>query len=192
MIVTAAMLFFTACTPPNDAGLEVLPDDDLISANYVDTFTVDMGTIVVDSVLTERLSRVMVGNYLDEQLGHIYAESYLQLRLTGSNLTFGDDPAFLSLDSIVLRLDLTGFFGRYSDPIPLEVREITQNFPQDTVLTSNLALQVDSYDYGNSGYPNDAIDFSLSHDAEQVGNAQLIACMADYGYYPVERCVANC
>lgn len=156
-MITAAMLFFTACTPPNDAGIDVLPDDDLVSANYVDTFAVDMGTIVVDSVLTERLSRVLVGNYVDQELGKIYAESYLQFRLTGSNLTFGEDPAYLSLDSVVLRLDLTGFFGRYNDPIPLEVYQITQTFPQDTVLTSNLALQADeNYDYGNGS----ALDFS--------------------------------
>lgn len=157
MTITAAMLFFAACTSPNDAGIDVLPDDDLVSANFVDTFSVDMGTIIVDSVITERLSRVLFGNYLDQELGQIFAESYLQLRLTGSNLVFGVDPAFLSLDSVVLRLDLTGFFGRYNDPILLDVREITQTFPEDAVLTSNLALEVDeNYDYAGGA----AIDFS--------------------------------
>jgi hypothetical protein len=72
------------------------------SANYVDTFAIDMATIVVDSVLTERLSRVLVGKL--RRRGN-WARSMLNpicnFRLTGSNLTFGDDPAFLSLDSVV-------------------------------------------------------------------------------------------
>lgn len=143
---TAAMLYFSSCTQPNDAGIEVLPGDDLVNAVFVDTFSIEMGTNLVDSVVTERLSRTMVGNYVDEQLGHIYAESYLQFRLGGSNLIFGNDPDFLSLDSIVLRLDLTSFYGKYNDPIPLEVLEITQDFPQDTLLSSNLALDVDPFD----------------------------------------------
>lgn len=146
MTFTAAMLYFSSCTEPNDAGIEVLPGDDLVNAVFVDTFSIEIGTNRIDSVVTERLSRTMVGNYVDDQLGHVFAESYLQFRLGGSNLVFGNDPDFLSLDSIVLRLDLTNFYGKYNDPIPLEVLEITQDFPVDTLLASNLALNVSQYD----------------------------------------------
>ncbi|HHG84369.1 MAG TPA: DUF4270 family protein, partial [Bacteroidetes bacterium] len=154
--ITTAMLFFTACTSPNNAGIEVLPDDDIVKGHFVDSFSVEMSTILVDSVLTERLTRNLFGNYVDEELGWIYAETYIQPRLTGSNLVFGTNPANLELDSIVLRLDLTGFYGRYNDPVPLEILEITQAFPTDAALTSKDQLSVDTYDYAN-GYN---VDFS--------------------------------
>ena len=30
------------------------------------------------------------------------------------------------------------------------------------------------------------------HGAQDVGKGVIAACMAEYGYYPVERCVNNC
>ena len=106
LIVSAATLFSTACTSPNDAGKDVLPSDDLIFGHYVDSFSITMKTLPVDSVATYMLSRNLVGNYVDDQFGHIYAETYIQPRLTGTGLTFGADPSKLSLDSLVLTLEI--------------------------------------------------------------------------------------
>jgi hypothetical protein len=154
-VVLSAILFFLAsCTPANDAGKDVLHPDDLIHGGYVDTFTIEMNTLRIDSVQTYQLSRNLVGNYVDDQFGHIYAETYIQPRITGSSLTFGADVSKLTLDSLVLTLDLTDFYGRYNERIPLEIFEITEPF--DTTLNSTSSLTVDPYDLAN-GY---AIDFS--------------------------------
>lgn len=151
------MTFFAACNPANDVGKEVLPDDDLISGHFVDTFSIEFGTLIEDSVLTYNLSRTLVGNYVDEEFGHIFSQSYLQPRVTGSNLQFGADPSKLTLDSIVLSIDLLDFYGRFNDPIPLEIFELTQEFPSDTLLFSNNTLAFDStYDLANGA----ALDFS--------------------------------
>ncbi|MEM7038812.1 MAG: DUF4270 family protein, partial [Bacteroidota bacterium] len=155
--ISAAMLFLSACTSPNDAGKDVLPDEDIIEGHFVDTLDIEFRTLLVDSIITGNLSRNMVGNYLDQQFGWIYAESYMQPRITGTNLSFGNDPSKLTLDSIVLTLDLTDFYGRFNEPIPLEIFEITEAFP-DSVMTSRDSLTVDSYDYGN-GYSLDFSDF---------------------------------
>lgn len=138
------MLFLAACTSPNDAGKDILNPDDVVSVHYVDTFNLEMTTVQLDSVNTNRLSRCLFGNYLDESMGWIYAETYLQPRPTGTNLTFGSDPSKLTLDSIVLSLDLLGFYGRYNDPIPLDIFQITQSFPLDSVYSSEDKLLVDS------------------------------------------------
>lgn len=151
------MLIFTSCTPPNDVGKDVLPGDDYISGQYVDTFSIRMKTILIDSVQTDKRDPALLGNYVDEEFGHIFAESYFQTRITGTNLQFGDDPANLSLDSVVLRLDLSGFYGRYNDVLPLEVFEVTEEFPEDGLLSSVSTLSFDdTYDHAN-GYE---IDFS--------------------------------
>lgn len=151
------MLIFTSCTPPNDVGKDVLPGDDFISGQFVDTFSIRMKTILIDSVRTDKQDLSLLGNYVDEEFGHIFAESYFETRITGTNLVFGNDPSKLSLDSIVLRLDLNGFYGRFNDPIPLEIFEVTEDFPEDDNQSSVSSLSYDaSYDLAR-GY---SIDFS--------------------------------
>ncbi len=114
-----------------------------------------MQTLLVDSVPTYMLSRNMIGNYVDDQFGQLWAESYIQPRLTGTGLTFGANVSNLTLDSLVLTLDLIDFYGRYNDPIPLEIFEITQAF--DTSLYSRSQLTADTSLELSNGYQ---IDFS--------------------------------
>lgn len=153
----ALLLILTSCTDPNDAGKDVLPHDETISGHYVDSFSVYLSTLQIDSAPTYKLSQCMLGNYYDEQFGHIFAETYISPRLSGSNLTFGADRNKLSLDSITLTLDLSGFYGRFNEPLPLVIHEITEAFATDTSLYSRSTLDVDStYDLAR-GY---SIDFS--------------------------------
>jgi hypothetical protein len=181
---TAVMLFvLSACTSPNDAGKDVLPQDENIKGYYVDTFSIFMNTLREDSTQTYKLSRCLFGNYYDEQFGQIFAETYIQPRVQGSNLTFGADPAELTLDSIVLTLDLTGFYGRYDDPLPLHIYEITQAF--DTSLYSQSTLTADlSYDLAR-GYKVDFsgragfFDFITIRLDDSIGNKLLHAPTSD-------------
>lgn len=157
ILVTAAMLFTTGCTPPNDVGEDVLPDEDIVTGNYVDTFSINFRTIPEANNTTEDAARSLIGNYVDEEFGHIFTESYFQVRIVGSNLVFGEDPSKLALDSIVLSLDLTDFYGRFNDPVELEIFEIEQDFPIDSALDNQTILAIDdSYDYANGA----TIDFS--------------------------------
>ncbi len=156
IILPAAMLFTSGCTDPNDVGSEVLPDDDVVTGNFVDTFTINFRTIPIAETFTEDASRSLIGNYVDEEFGHIFAESFFQVRIVGSNLVFGD-AADLSVDSVVLSLDLTDFYGRFNDPVELEIFEITQDFPIDSILNNTTVVDVDdTYDYANGA----TLDFS--------------------------------
>ena len=151
------MLIFTACTPPNDVGSEVLPEDDFISGNFVDTFTVRMKTLRIDTVNSYRAARTMLGNYVDPELGHLFAESYIQPRLSTANLSYSDQPEFLEFDSLVLSLDLSGFYGRFDNPMELEIFELTEPYPTDSLVDSRDKLAFDStYDYAQGR----TIDFS--------------------------------
>lgn len=174
------MLFLGACTSPNNAGEEVIPPDDLVGVNYTDTFTIGFKTIVVDSVVTARLSRCLIGNYLDEQFGMIDCETYIQPRLKGSNLVYGE-ASQLRLDSIVLVLDLLDFYGHYNDALELEVFEINQDFKEDSLYTSRNSMNADySYDYANgqkldfSGLPG-FFDFVSLRLDDSLGRKLLFA-----------------
>jgi hypothetical protein len=182
---TALLLLLAACTSPNDAGIDVLPQDDQIKGYYVDTFTIEMRTVLLDSTQSYKLSRNLFGNYVDEQFGHLFAETYIQTRVTGSNLTFGADTSKLELDSIVLTLDLVDFYGRFGDPIPLEIFEITEAFPTDSSLNTTTKLDVDSttdlangytVDFSNQVGFNDQITIRLD---DRIGNKILFADPSD-------------
>lgn len=157
-LVTAAMLFASGCTDPNNVGEDVLPGDDLVTGNYSDTFSIEFRTIpAANEVVTEDANRSVIGNYIDEEFGHLFAESYLQPRIVGSNLIFSEDQTNLTLDSIVLTLDLTTFYGRFNSPMELEVFEVTQDFPIDSTFGNSTFVNFDSsYDYANGA----EIDFS--------------------------------
>jgi len=157
-IVTAAMLFASGCTDPNNVGEDVLPGDDLVTGNYSDTFSLEFRTIPAgNDVKTEDENRSVIGNYIDEEFGHIFAESYLQPRIVGSNLVFSEDPNDLTLDSIVLTLDLTSFYGRFNSPMDLEIFEVTQDFPIDSTFGNSTFVNFDStFDLANGA----KIDFS--------------------------------
>lgn len=126
-----------ACNDPDDTGLGVLPPEDYIHANYVDTFTVHAGTIVVDSVFTFNPNFSLIGEYFDDQFGRINAKTFTQFHISGDNLQFGEDTAALSLDSIVLTLDIEGFYGRLQDPMVFHVHEVTQAFPTDSAYSDD-------------------------------------------------------
>lgn len=151
------MIFVPSCKDPNETGLDVLPDEDLIAGKYVDTFQVYISSSLVDSVNSYRTSSGLLGTYTDNEFGQMSAAIYTQFRIVGTNLAFSPNPGNLSLDSIVLSLDFSSVYGRYDDPMPLLVHEITENFPDndaDTLFSSQQLGYDATYDYA-SGYKID-------------------------------------
>jgi hypothetical protein len=151
-MVLAAMLVIQSCKDPNETGLGVLPDEDIISGKFVDTFQVKLTSQLVDSTNTYRSSGSMLGTYIDPEFGQIAASIFTQFRIVGTNLAFSPDPANLTLDSIVLSLDLSNVYGRYDDAMQVQVHQITGAFPDDDedTLYSNQAIAYDpTLDYAN-------------------------------------------
>lgn len=137
------MILFQACNRQSDAGIEILNDDDLISAAFSDTFTVHGGTVINQEIQTANGTKVMFGNYVDPEFGRISASSYIQFLTDVNNLNFGD-TSLLTLDSIVLVLDMNGIYGKFQDPQVMEIFEITEDFPTDSLPTSQTTLAFDS------------------------------------------------
>lgn len=80
------MFFFAlsliSCGTDTDAGEFVVGSDYLALNNkviLVDTLTVEMSTINLDSLITSTQSRILIGNYDDPLFGKIKSDSYFQL-----------------------------------------------------------------------------------------------------------------
>lgn len=117
------LFFLPACEKPKSIGADIIPSGDLLNLNFTDTVEVEIETRVSDSVRTDEEPVNMFGNLIDPEFGRIKTSTFTNFRLAGSNLFLGDS---LSLDSIVLKLELTGFYGNYSDAQLLEIFELDE------------------------------------------------------------------
>lgn len=136
----AATLIFTACKDPNETGLGILPEEDLISTGYIDTFTVFARTIPVDSVLTGKSQQQLFGTVVDPEFGRLQTGFYTQFSI--ENNAFLGPPDSLTLDSVVLYLDVFEAYGRLEDEQRVEIYELTEEIPEDSVF-SNDTLAMD-------------------------------------------------
>ncbi len=141
---TFCMLFTQSCKDPNTGGKDLLPPDELIGMAYTDSVTVNMDSRIIDSIPTFGTDFHLFGNYVDNELGRISAGTYTQLRFSGDKIDFGSADS-LRADSVVLFLDVIGYFGRLETPQLLKVHEITEKF-DTTSYASNDSLIVNPLD----------------------------------------------
>lgn len=143
----AGYSFFTSCNPNSGIGSNVLPASDVINANFQDTSTVRVYTLLKDSDLSLFTSSCMLGSYNDPIFGMEKASFYTQL-LT-QDVTAHTFPTGTVVDSVILRLPFsTGAYGPYYgtlDPQTIEVYQIASD---------------DSLKINKSYYSNDNIKYS--------------------------------
>ena len=139
-IATVCWVFIiTACTEPNNIGLDVQPQDDLINIFTTDTVTILSYVKTVDSLPVSTNSNnlpiaLMVGSYTDDIFGLSNAKSYTQLRLSSSGFTYGANAV---LDSAVLTLAYGDYYGDTSDVQNLRVFRLEDELLEDTVYYTN-------------------------------------------------------
>ncbi len=125
------VLLVVSCKVKNDEGLAVLPPD-TIDGKFFSSDNITIETIKIDSTITSGQSSQSIGKYQDAYMGSLQAESYVQYLLSGTNVSFGD-PTKLTLDSLVLWLYVTSYYGDSSETAPLYVYEINETFTNDQV-----------------------------------------------------------
>lgn len=103
-------IFVVSCNSDTDEGEFVVGSDYLAIGNNViliDTLTVEMSTINIDSLVTSNQRRILLGNYDDPIFGKVKSESYFQLSTSYYKLDPGDSDTNLPnyvYDSIVMIL----------------------------------------------------------------------------------------
>jgi hypothetical protein len=147
-------------------GEGVLPPEDIISIGYADSFPIHFETRILDSSDTYRASRQLFGNYIDPQFGRISATTYTQF-LSRQGLDFGD-PANLIFDSLMLRIDVGGYYGRASSQQTLRVHLLTESFPQEDLISSRTRIARDESRDLAGGYR-----FTLPENGATVLNLRL-------------------
>ena len=89
----------------------------------VDSSTLELSTIYVDSFPTSGSGVIFAGNYADPQFGKISAESYMQVGLPPA-VTFPNGSVFDSVE-VILKLNKT-YYGDTTRPYTVSVHQLTQ------------------------------------------------------------------
>ncbi len=142
----AALVFCISCVDQltGDTGVEVLPVDELINQEYIDTFRLELVSTPIDTgVPTCNQAFQLFGNMYDPLMGEIKATTYARAFFPDS-LWDTSNPDNLNFDSLVLELDLFDFYGQFKTPQRLELFEIIESFPECNLLDANSRLIVDS------------------------------------------------
>lgn len=124
---------FFSCDSDLDEGKFNVGSDYLAVTNQVmllDTLTVDLSTVLLDSLVTSSTSRILTGNYIDPLFGTVVSESYLQLAPTTyaiDELMNDTNAPLYVFDSIavILRYDHY-YYGDTTKIQKISIHELTQ------------------------------------------------------------------
>ncbi len=122
---------FGGCTnEPGTVGLT----NSTFSSDYgvvvVDTTTVSVSTVLLDSFPTSNTGSLLVGGYQDTKLGRLQAAGYVQIGIGDA----WEPPATAVFDSLVLVMDYTGYsYGDTAIAQTLSVHRLVQTFKTYTM-----------------------------------------------------------
>jgi len=128
-------LLIISCDSDIDAGEFVVGSDYLAIKNKVvsiDTLTIDVSTIKLDSLVTSSESRILVGNYDDPIFGKIKSDSYFQVHAYSYDLysqNSDTDATGYVFDSIAMIMRYDDYY--YADTTKvqtLNVHRVMKNF----------------------------------------------------------------
>ncbi|MDN3657989.1 DUF4270 family protein [Ferruginibacter paludis] len=127
-------------------------DNTITNLVLVDTVTVNVSTVYVDSFVTSGTKAILAGKYKDEKFGTIASQSFVQLGLP-SNTTY-DIPNGSVFDSLEVILKLNkSFYGDTLVPYHLDVHQLTQQI-------SFSAAQYSFYNNNSWPYSNNVLGSS--------------------------------
>ena len=122
LLVGLFSLFFVSCKDPDDIGEGLVPTPGI---NYIDTLRCDFKTVEDDSIWTSNNSGVLVGNYYDNQFGRKSTTIYTQFLLPTNEVNLSPaDSLTYSVDSLMLYLLVTNYYGKYSFKQEWEIDEL--------------------------------------------------------------------
>jgi len=144
--------YLVSCEKPEEkgVGLSVQPVDDQLSSDQTDTATVITKTVKQDSLRTDELSSVLLGNFNDLKFGETKAGVFTQLRLPTTGADFGDIST-LVIDSVVLAIEYNGSYGNL-DAQDFKISLATESFEIDSNYYTNTTVATNGINMILSGY----------------------------------------
>lgn len=137
------LLLFTAACSKKEIAFGNEMGETYTNLLQVDTVSVNLSTVALDSFATSSISGFLAGSYADSLLGTVKTKAFLQLA-TASNLSLEDDAVFDSLCFVIKLNDY--FYGDTTQPQTVTVTE----------LAAPIEYRYGSYIYNTSSFAEKA------------------------------------
>lgn len=141
LVVWIAMVFL-ACTSPSEIGVNFV-NREMVDINFSDSLSLQLSTVIYDSMITSNASRLLVGYHQDEYLGKIKSTAVFQLS-PQSSLLLDENSVF---DQLVLHIKLDGY--SYYDTLNSMKLDVYQ-LRDDLESSDGYYYNTTSYTIGNS------------------------------------------
>ncbi|MEM6297547.1 MAG: DUF4270 family protein [Bacteroidota bacterium] len=123
----SAYLF--GCDTPQEIGVDLQPEDQLINTLFTDTMTVKTELVTIDSVRTDNAATFLVGSVQDPDFGNYEAQSFFKINMgTRDSISFlSDDGEIAKIDSVVFILALDDTYGDTTQTVELGLFPLLPN-----------------------------------------------------------------
>ncbi len=132
VFLIAVSLLFIACEEEGLLGLDFIGHE--AGVYKTDTLSITAITQKEDSIPSNDVRMAVIGLMNDPVYGKSKSSFYSEVRLIENDISIGNEPR---LDSIVLRLAYSDFYGDTLTRQVLRVYELTERIPEDTIIYSN-------------------------------------------------------
>ena len=116
LVVCYFTVFTFSCKNPEKISLERQVSENPAGVFYTDTFQVNTETILIDTPSTKNKPHLLVGKYLDAELGTITCETFTEL-----NVQENDSLIFESIDSVTITFNYDFYLGNTSKDLTLQL-----------------------------------------------------------------------
>ena len=140
--ILAVVVLFTACKKEwNELGSQLVVSDDLEIFSFDDQ-EIKISVVKEDSLITLNRPTSFVGSIQDPYFGNTTASLYTEFRIPSTDVDFGSSA---QADSIVLYLDIAGYYGDTLSPLSISVREMLETIETSTTDSLDVESSVDIY-----------------------------------------------
>lgn len=132
------LFYLQGCKEPLIEDNNLLTSDDNLNLAK-DTLSVKVFSEFEQPLYSNGVSVGLLGSLNDPNFGKTFAGFYAQCQLTSNNIYFGDTPV---LDSAFLMIKYNGVYGKFDQPVDINVFELSQSINDSTKYKTNEAFTV--------------------------------------------------
>lgn len=135
--IFVALLFVSCDDQLSSIGLNLKDPNSLLGTSFSDSSTLVAYSVLDTTLNTKNLGNNVLGFVKDPTFGTTKASYYAQYLLSGNSVNFGTNPI---LDSVVLCIRLSGYFGDTLTSLPISVYELDRLLVADSAYTSTSSV----------------------------------------------------
>jgi hypothetical protein len=135
LFLVCTALAFSSCKRPDETvGENIQPEDDRLFAAVTDSFNLEMSTERVDSLRTDLFANILVGNYIDEQMGAVKCRGVMQFAPDASAASLPENKEVFSVE---LKLAYQPEAYGNNAPMYFQVQQLSQAIYLDSAYYNN-------------------------------------------------------